>query len=221
MVRAWTTLLSKRHVFKRFTFWKLKTYPQTYPHFKIHPLDFVINWLNFNQPRAPLNGSVLTVDNSKTKTNTNANHPTPKQKNQWLKACKVHGWIKARPWKPYKQWVSKTPFLPTFKIVHFNRSISLTNREYKNKKPIKFTVGCTPRHANPRQDWEKHKPSKVHGCIDATPRKATTAKGLRFCFFYLPCFPDLYFLIEQLEQLEQIAVSHDSKGFRCSNMCFW
>ena len=119
--------------------------------------------------------------------------PRPNKKPQWLKACKVHGWIKARPWKPYKQWVSEILFLPFFKNTKPSRSTTRIYKASKHLKPIKFTVGCTPRHANPRQDWEKHKPSKVHGCIDATPRKATTAKGLRFCFFYLPCFPDLYF----------------------------
>ena len=61
---------------------KPKSYSQSYSLLKMYPPVFALDRLNFNQPYAPLNGSVLTADNSKTKTNTNANHPTPKQKNQ-------------------------------------------------------------------------------------------------------------------------------------------
>ena len=179
---------------------KFKSYSQSYSLLKMYPPVFALDCLNFSQPYAPLNGSVLTADNSKTKTNTNANHPTPKQKNQWLKACKVHGWIKARPWKPYKQWVSEILFLPFFKNTKPSRSTTRIYKASKHLKPIKFTVGCTPCHAKPRKHWEKHKPSKVHGCIDATPRKATTVKGLRFCFFIYLAFLTFIFLIEQLEQ---------------------
>ena len=159
----------------------------------MYPPVFALDCLTFSQPYAPLNGSVLTADNSKTKTNVITKPTHALKKPRTLKASKVHGWIKAHPWKPYKQWVSEILFLPFFKNTKPSRSTTRIYKASKHLKPIKFTVGCTPCHAKPRKHWEKHKPSKVHGCIDATPRKATTAKGLRFCFFYLPCFPDLYF----------------------------
>ena len=75
-------LLSINLIKRAFDFLKSKSYPQSYSLLKMYPPVFALDRLNFNQPYAPLNGSVLTADNSKTKTNTNANHPTPKQKNQ-------------------------------------------------------------------------------------------------------------------------------------------